>query len=134
MKRILPLILRAVIALLGVVLVVGIVANVAGFRAEKVLAPIATVDIWADNSSPRQYFADVASGQYAEHHFDSYSVSRAGDTIEIQVFNLYSTSKWGGRLLGPYVPVEHTIPLGANFVPGVNYTVEVNNVLTTFVA
>jgi len=50
----------------------------------------------------------------------------------VRVFNLYSIGR--EPLLGPYLVVEHTIPLGTDFVPGVNYTVEANNVTVTFVA
>jgi hypothetical protein len=128
-----PLILRAVFVLLGVVLVVAILYGASGWRTGKVLAPVHGIDIWADNSSPRQYFADVASGVcHTCGYFDSYSVARAGNTVQIKIFNLYSIGR--EPLLGPYVVVEHTIPLGTDFVPGVNYTVGANNVTVTFIA
>src|SRR4030042_5712541 len=126
MNRILSLILGAVLVLLGAVLVVGILYDVSGWRVEKVLAPVHGIDIWADNSSPRQYFADVTSAVGGGGSFDSYSVTRAGDTIQIRVFNLYTITRW--ERLGLDMDVEHTIPLGTDFVLGGNYTVEVNNV------
>jgi hypothetical protein len=132
MNRILSLILGAVFVLLGAVLVIGILADVSGLRIEKALAPVEGIDVWADNSSPRQYFADVVSGEGCGGRFDSYSVTQAGNSIQMKVFNLYSTTKWPQLCL--YVRVEHTIPLGTDFVPGVNYTVEANNVTVTFVA
>jgi hypothetical protein len=132
MNRILSLILGAVFVLLGAVLVAGILADVSGQRIEKVLAPVEGIDVWADNSSPRQYFADVVSGEGCGSRFDSYSVTQDGNTVQIKVFNLYSTTKWPQLCL--YVLVEHTIPLGTDFVPGVNYTVEANNVTVTSIA
>jgi hypothetical protein len=132
MNRILSLILGAVLVLLGAVLVAGILYDVSGWRTGEVLAPVHSVAIRADNSSPRQYFADVVSGEGCGSRFDSYSVTQAGNTIQMKVFNLYSTTKWPQLCL--YVLVEHTIPLGTDFVPGVNYTVEANNVTVTFVA
>jgi hypothetical protein len=132
MNRILSLILGAVVVLLGAVLVAGILADISGQRIEKVLAPVDAIDSWADNSSPRQHFADVVSGEGCGGRFDSYSVTRVGNTVQIKVFNLYSTTKWPQLCL--YVLVEHTIPLGTDFVAGVNYTVEANNVTVTFIA
>jgi hypothetical protein len=132
MNRILSLILGAVVVLLGAVLVAGILYDVSGWSTEKVLAPVHSVAIRADNSSPRHYYADVVSGEACGDRFDSYSVTQDGNTIQMKVFNLYSTTKWPQLCL--YVLVEHTIPLGTDFVAGVNYTVEANNVTVTFIA
>ena len=125
MKKILFVIVAAL-------LILSIFANGCGIIKVKVLAPIEDVDIWADNSSPPQYFVDVVSGEpNACHEFVGYNVTRAGNTIRVEIFNLRS-------IFGPcaevYSYVEHTIPLGSDFVPGVNYTVEVNDVIETFVA
>lgn len=136
MKRTLPLILRAVVVLLGVVLVLAIVANVSGLRTEEVLASVHGIDIWADNSSPRQYFADVASLGHAENNTASYKMSHVGNTIQIELFYL----RWVNikvERLGLYIrphEVEDTIALGSDFVPGMNYAVEANNVTVTFIA
>ena len=96
------------------------------------LAPIRDIDIWADESLPPQYFLHVVSGEPSScDHFDSYSMTRAGNTIRVEVFNLRSV---GGPCAEVYTYVEHTIPLGSDFVPGVTYTVEVNDVTETFAA
>ena len=132
MNRILSLILGAVVVLLGTVLVLGILADMSGLRTEEVLAPVHSVAIWADNSSPRQYYADVVSGEGCGDRFDSYSVTQDGNTIQMKVFNLRSTARWPGLCL--YGEVHHTLLLGTDYVPGVNYSIEINNVTVTFIA
>jgi len=136
MKRTLPLILRAVVVLLGVVLVLAIVANVSGLRTVKVLASVQGVEIRADNSSPRQYFADVASLGNAGNNTASHKMRHVGNTIQIELFYLrWVNTKVAGHSL--YVSpheVEDTIALGSDFVPGMSYTVEANNVTVTFIA
>jgi len=135
MKRILFLILGAVIVLLGAVLVLGILADVSGLRTEEDLALVHGVDIWGDNSSPRQYFADVASMGNAGNNTASYSVTRAGNTIQIKLFYLHwiMTRVDTSLYVDPH-EVKDTVPLGTDFVPGVNYTVGANNVTVTFIA
>ena len=136
MNRTLSLILGAVFVLLGAVLVLGILADVSGLRTEEVLARVHDIDIWADNSSPRQYFADVASRGSAGNNTASRSVTRAGNTIQIKLFYLHwimTRLEHVGLYIEPH-EVEDTIPLGTDFVPGVNYTVKANNVTVTFVA
>jgi hypothetical protein len=100
---------------------------------ERYLAPIDGIDIWADNSSPPQYFLYVVSGEPNTcAHFDSYNMTRASNTtIIVDIFNLHSIGEPCGEM---YSYVEHTIPLGSDFVSGGNYTVEVNDVTVTFVA
>lgn len=96
------------------------------------LAPIHDIEIWADNSSPPQYFVDVVSGEPSMcDHFDSSNVTCAGNTtIIVEIFN----QSCGTGCPAVYSYVEHTIPLGSDFVLGGNYTVVVNNVTGTFVA
>ena len=126
MKKILFVILAAL-------LILSIFTTGCGIIKVKELAPIEDVDIWADNSSPREYFVDVVSGEPTTcSKFDSYNVTRAGNTtIIVEIFNLRSIFGACGEELRF---AEHTIPLGSDFVPGVNYTVEVNDVIETFVA
>jgi hypothetical protein len=100
-------------------------------------APIVDVEIWVDGSSPPQYFVDVVSEEPTTcDHFDSYNVTRAGNTtILVEVFNRRCcTGCPDGWYWDEYRYVEHTIPLGSDFVPGGNYTVEANDVTETFVA
>ena len=96
------------------------------------LAPIHDIGIWADNSSPSQYFVDVVSGEPSIcDHFNSYNVTRASNTtVIVEIFNL----RCGTGCPAVYSYVENTIPLGSDFVSGGNYTVVVNNVTETFVA
>ena len=96
------------------------------------LAPIHDIEIWADNSLPSQYFADVVSGETSIcDHFNSYNVTRASNTtVIVEIFNL----RCGTGCPAVYSYVENTIPLGSDFVSGGNYTVEVNGVIETFVA
>ena len=96
------------------------------------LAPIHDIEIWADNSSPSQYFVDVVSGEPSIcDHFNSYNVTRAcNTTIIVDIFNL----NCGTGCPDEYSYVENTIPLGSDFVTGGNYTVVVNNMTKTFVA
>jgi len=136
MKRILFLILGAVLVLLGVVLVLSILADVSGLRIEGVLARVQDIDIWADNSSPRQYFADVASIGHARNNTASYRMSHVGNTIQIELFYLHwiIIGLQGNSLYIRPHEVEDTVLLGTDFEPGVNYTVKANNVTVTFIA
>ena len=137
MKRTLPLILRAVVVLLGVVLVLAIVADVSGLRTVEVLADVHGIDIWADNSSPRQYFADVASLGHAGNNTASHRMSHVGNTIQIEVFYLLRINMKAAGRHNLYISlheVEDTIALGSDFVPGMNYIVEADNVIVTFIA
>ena len=98
-------------------------------------APILNIEIYAAESLPPQYFVDVLSEEPTIcDHFDSYNVTRAGNTtIIVDIFNRRCCTGCPDRdeyYLNPW----HTIPLGSDFVPGVNYTVEVNDVTQTFVA
>ena len=96
------------------------------------LAPIHDIEIWVDESLPPQYFVDVVSGESNSCvKFDSYSVTRAGNTTQVEIFNIEYV---GGSCAEIYSYVSHTILIGSDFVPGVNYTVEVNDVTETFVA
>ena len=90
------------------------------------------INIWADESSPPQYFLYVVSGQsHSCVKFDSYNVTRAGNTtIVVEVLN----RECGWVCADVYSTTEHNIPLGSDFVLGVNYTVEINDVTVNFVA
>ena len=123
---------RILFVILAVLLILSIFANgCTGYILY--LATIHDIDIWADNSSPPHYFVDVVIGEHTScDSFDSYNVTRASNTtIRVEIVNKHIT----GEPCQEYAKyVEHTFPLGSDFVPGVNYTVEVNNVTETFVA
>ena len=101
-------------------------------------APILHAEIWGDTSSPTEYFVDVMVKESCVcDKFDSYNVTRVGsETIIVDVFNrMYCT---GSPDLDPerddyWVDWDCVVPLGSDFVPGVSYTVEVNDVTETFV-
>lgn len=93
-------------------------------------APIEDVAIWADESWQPEYFLYVVAGFSSGDDFSGYDVTSAGNTtLVVDVFN-------GTCCLD--CPLDtyatHNISLGSDFVPGVNYTVEVNDVTVTFVA
>ena len=123
---------RIVVILLGVLVILSIFANgCAGGPCISYDAPIGGITIWADNSSPPQYFLDVEYGfASCDGYSGSYEVTRVGNTtIEVNVFN---------GTCDQNCPVDRyatlNISLGSDFVLGVNYTVEVNDVTVTFVA
>ena len=126
---------RILFVILADLLILGIYVSGCGIRTVMVLAPVEDVYIWADNSSPEQYFMDVVSGEPDScHKCHSYNVTRTGNTtIRVEIFNLLSI---GGGCADVYSAVEHTIPLGlgSDFVIGETYTVEVNDMTETFVA
>ena len=103
----------------------------------KVPAPIDDVDIRIAESWPPQYFLHVVSGlPNTCARFDSFSVApRTGDsdTIQVEVVNLEPAD---GLIACAevYGFVEHTIPLGSDFISGKRYIVVVNNVTQAFVA
>jgi hypothetical protein len=137
MKKISPLILRAVVVLLGVALVMAILYDVSHWKTGKVLAPVHGIDIRADNSSPRHYFADVAYARLPGNNWVRYRISHVGNTIQIELFyHLHwrdERLEWTYLYVDPHV-WEITVALGSDFVSGVNYTVEANNVTVTFIA
>jgi hypothetical protein len=96
------------------------------------LAPIHDVEIWANNSSPTQYFVDVVSGEDMTCvHFYSYNVTHTSNTtIRVEILNRECPSEGCGEV---YTEVENTIPIGSDFIVGVTYTVEVNDVTEVFV-
>ena len=123
---------KTVVILLPVVLILSILAD--GCAAGPCISydpPIGGIAIWADNSSPRKYFLDVVYGfASCDGYSGSYEVRRVGNTtIEVDVFN---------GTCEPDCPVDRyaalNISLGSDFIVGVNYTVQVNNVTEVFVA
>jgi hypothetical protein len=100
----------------------------------KVPAPIDAMEVWIAESCPPQYFLHVVSGLPTScTRFDSYNVIRDGDTIRVEVLNLEPAD---GDIGCPavYGSVEHTIPLGSDFVSGKTYRVVINDVTEAFVA
>lgn len=122
---------RILFVILAVLLILSMFANgCTGYTFY--LATIYALDIWADNSSTPNYFVDVVIGEHTScDSFDSYNVTRAGNTtIRVEIVNKHIT---GVDCVGMYSYTEHTLPLGSDFVPGGNYTVEINDVTVNFV-
>jgi len=126
---------KILFVLLAVPLILSIFATgcqVTRYEIEIYPAFIDDIEIWTAESLLPQYFLHVVSVEPSScDHFDSYSVTHDGNTIRVEVFNLRYL---GGVCACVYSYVEHTIPLGRCFIPGVTYTVVVNNMTETFVA
>jgi len=117
----------------AIILIVSIFVSGGCVGCRIYLAEIIDVDIWADNSSPTEYFVDVVSVETVTcMHFDSCNTTRSSNTtIIVEVFHRVCPTQYCEHT---YNEVEHTISLGSDFVVGVMYTVEVNNVTETFIA
>jgi len=123
---------RILFVILAVILIIGMsTTGCGGGSCVKELAGIRGIDIWADESLPPQYLLHLVTVQFDGcHEFDSYNMMRADNTtIIVDVFNLDCPN--GCPDAEFYFEV--TIPLGSDFVPGVNYTIDVNDVTVTFV-
>jgi hypothetical protein len=94
-------------------------------------SPIEDIAIWANNSSPPEYFLYVVYGfSSCDGYSGSYEVTYVGNTsIEVDIFNGTCDADCPIDRYG-----THNISLGSYFIIGVNYTVTVNNVTETFVA
>lgn len=98
------------------------------------LAPIESVEVRVAESFPPQYFLDIVSGLPSGcATFDRYDVSRAGDAIEVKVWNRIEAPQ-DGACTTIYGTTKHAIALGADFQPGRTYTVHANAATKMFVA
>ena len=93
-------------------------------------ATVEDISIWTDESLPPGYFLYVVAGYGSCDQFSAYEVTHVGNvTLQVVVFRVTCY---------PDCPVDryatHNISLGSDFVPGVNYTVEVNDVTVTSVS
>ena len=102
-----------------------------------VRAPIENIEIQIAESWPPQYFLNVVSGlPNSCVKFDSYSIAprtEDSDTIQVEVLNLRPVDI-GAGCAEVYNTIEHTIPLGSDFISGNTYSVLVNDVIHTFIA
>lgn len=139
---------KILFVLLAVLLIFSIFATGCKTSVVKSLAPIADINIWADESSPPQYFLHIVSVEPSTCHrsykmptrdyllrpWSWYNVKYDDNTIRVEIFDL----EIQGMPCLPIVNyVDHIIPLRSwNFTPapGETYTVVVNNVTETFVA
>ena len=85
-------------------------------------------------SFPPQYNVVVVSGlPNSCASLGGYRVGRDGATVRIEMF-IWDPAEPAVACTEIYGAVENTIPLGSDFVPGMKYTVAVNEVTETFVA
>ena len=106
-----------------------------GFPQVRVRAPIDAVEINVAESFPVQYFVHILSGLPSGcDEFDALDVARDGLTIRIDVWNLTPAPEADIACTTIYGTVEHNVALGSDFEPGLEYSVLVNDVETTFVA
>lgn len=124
---------KTVIILVAVLVIVGVLAGVVRVSPYRIyMAPIHDVNIRCDKSWPSQYSLHFVSGEPDScHKYFCCHITRLGNTIKVMVLN---TRHRLGLCFFVYSYVEHTIPLGICFIPGVTYTVVVNDVTETFVA
>ena len=97
-------------------------------------APIESLDLRVAESAPPQHFVDVTSGlPNGCAHFYGYELTLAGSTITVIVWNTMPADIRAACTM-QYEVTVHAIPLGANLVPGRQYTLRINDKDTTFVA
>lgn len=123
---------RILFVILAISLILSILANgCTGYTLY--LATIYDIDIWADESSPPSYLVDVVVVENPGcDSFGSYKVTRTGNTtVRLEILNKRYTNAPRAECLKN---VEHTFPIGSDFVPGGNYTIEINDVTVNFVA
>jgi hypothetical protein len=120
---------RILFVIVAVLLILSIFAN--GCYT-LYLATIYDIDVWADDSSTPKYFVDVVVVENPGcDSFGAYNVIRTGNTtVRLEILNKRYTNAPRAECL-KYV--EHTFPIGSDFVPGWNYTVEINDVTVNFV-
>ena len=126
---------RILFVILAGLLILSIFANGCGGPCVVEVARIEEdegINIWADESLPPQYFLYVVTGQRNSCvEFYRYSVARASNTtIVVEILN----RNCGWACAEVYTTTEHNIPLGSDFVLGVNYTVAINDVTVNFLA
>lgn len=99
------------------------------------LAPIDSVEIVVAESFPEQYFAQITSGLpdgCTEH--DHITTDRSGTTVTVRVWNRVPAADLDLVCTLEYRTVDHNVALGSDFTDGVEYTVDVNGEIVTFVA
>ena len=102
------------------------------FDTYPIPAPIESATVTVAESDPPQYFLDIASGLPNNRCvlFDQVSIRRSGTDIYIFVRYQAPYSSYVPCLDAPPPPQVHSVALGADFEPGVKYTVRVNDFWT----
>ena len=100
----------------------------------QVLAPIESVEVLILESFPAQYNVSVVLGlPNACVTFDGYFLDRAPGLVQIQVLN-QQPADLEVSCAQVYSSMSLVVRLGSDFEAGETYTVEVNDVIETFVA
>lgn len=111
-----------------------LVTGLAGTGLVLERAPIEALELRIAASAPQQHFVDVTSGlPNGCARFYGYEIARAGDTITVTVWNTMPADIRAACTM-LYGFAMHAVPLGANLVPGRQYTLKVNDKDTTFIA
>lgn len=107
----------------------------APFARQLVPAPIESAEIIVAESFPPQYFAQIVSAQpNGCVEFDSFDLTRDGATIRIDIWNSAPVPTADIACTLVFRTTNHNVALGSDFEPGVEYTVQINDVTRTFVA
>lgn len=128
MKKKIVVILVAVLVVVGVV--VGVVAQ--PYRIYPAYIDDVDLDAGLDEPLPVKYYLRVVAGGPSTCWKPwRYCVMRFGNIIFVRVLTLHHRCRACGQA---YTWEKKTIPLGSCFIPGMKYTVVVNDVVKTFVA
>lgn len=105
--------------------------------ANTVVVPAQVLDVRIDvaESDPPQYFARVTSGlssSCVEH--EGYELTDEGYSVEIMVYSRQPSPAAQVMCADVYREHETSVHLGSDFESGREYTVTVNDKVTTFVA
>ena len=102
------------------------------FDTYPIPATIESATVTVAESDPPQYFIDIVSGLPNDRCvlFDQVSIRRSGTDIYIVVRYQAPYSNYVPCLDAPPPPQVHSVALGADFEPGVKYTVRVNDFWT----
>ena len=105
------------------------------FPTQLELAPIESAEIVVAESFPPQYFVAIVSGlPNGCVEFERIDLTRDGTTIQIDVWNRVPepTAEIACTLV--FGLADHNVALGSDFEPGVEYTVQINDITRSFVA
>ena len=128
----------AAVLSLAVAVLVGAVAFASGLGApapapgrQTVVAPIDDVQVVIRESNPPQVTLIIKAGLPSGcAQRESHSLGRNGDTFTVQVFNSMPTGDVACTMI--YGTYQVSLDLGRDFRAGATYTVNVNDVTTTF--
>ena len=122
------------VVVVAVLVVVGVVAGIVAqpYRIYPAYIDVVAIDARLDEPMPVEYYLRVvAGGPNTCYRPWRYCVMRFGNIILVKVLARHRRNELCGQL---YTWEKKTIGLGRCFIPGMKYTVVVNDVVKTFVA